>query len=253
LHKIEIKTPAEIRIMTQGGRKLGRIKKKLVDRVGPGVSAAEIEDLATELIKQEGGTSSFKMVPGYFWSTCINLNKGVVHGIPKKEIVFKNGDLVSIDVGLYYKGFHTDTSVSVLVGQDEKKQQFLAAGQEALSEAVKKAVVGGFLEDISRATESVLRKHGLNPVKALVGHGVGRQLHQAPAVPCFVGPNFPKLELPEGLVLAIEVMYSAGKAEIETDPEDGWTIRTKDGKIAGLFEETVAITRDGPSILTVPN
>lgn len=251
MHKIDLKTPAEVRIMTQGGRKLGRIKNKLVRQVRAGVSAAEIEDLATELIRQEGGTSSFKMVPGYSWSTCINVNAGVVHGIPKKEIIFKDGDLVSIDVGLYYKGFHTDTSVSTLVGKDKAKERFLAAGKAALDLAIKRAVVGGFLADISGAIESVLKQNSLHPVKALVGHGVGRELHEAPAVPCFVGPNFPRFQLQEGLVLAIEVMYTAGSGEIVTDRRDGWTIRTKDGKIAGLFEETVAITKAGPSILTV--
>jgi len=253
MDKIEIKTLREIAIMTQGGKKLGRIKKKLEEAVGEGVSAADVEKLATDLIRKEGGKPSFQMVPGYSWSTCINTNEGVVHGIPKKEMVFKKGDLVSIDVGLYYQGFHTDTSISLLVGEDKKKERFLKIGKEALQAAINEARVGNYLRDISAAIEGVLKKGKLEPIRALVGHGIGRKLHEAPAVPCFVRGLAQDLRLEEGLVLAIEVMYTSGQGEIVIDAEDKWTIRTKDAKIAGLFEETVAITKDGPLVLTKEN
>lgn len=247
---IRLKTPAEIKTMAKGGSKLAKIKSELAKRVKNGTSAMEIENLATALIKQSGGQPSFKMVPGYHWTTCINVNEGLVHGIPKKETIFKNGDIVSIDVGMYFKGFHTDTSLTVLVGKNPQKEKFLKSGKLALAKAIEKVRAGNIIYDISKAIQDSLKKDGLTPIKALVGHGVGRDLHEAPAVPCYVGDNeVEKVKLVEGMVLAIEVMYAAGGDKVVTF-EDGWTIGTKDGKIAGLFEETVAIVANGPLILT---
>jgi methionyl aminopeptidase len=252
-NSIILKTPPEIKKMEEGGKKLANVKKQLMLKVGEGVSAAEIEDLADKLIKKEGGEPSFKMVPGYHWATCVNVNEGIVHGIPKKEIVFKKGDIVSVDLGIKYQGFHTDTSFSVAISPTEEVKKFLRAGEEALQAAIKKARPGNRIYDISEAIEKTLKKYDLNPVKVLVGHGIGRDLHEAPQIPGFTKnkrEQTPRIE--KGAVFAIEVIYTKGSPEISLD-EDGWTIKAKDGKITGLFEETVAITSNGPIVLTKVN
>lgn len=247
---IYIKTPEEIEIMKEGGAKLRRVKNALKEAVKVGVNAMEIEDLANELIEKEGAESAFKKVEGYSWSTCINRNEGVVHGIPKKEMVFVDGDVVSVDVGLYYKGFYTDTSFSKLLGNDSEMAKMLQIGQETLNKAIKKAVVGNKVRDISHEIEYNLKTNGYNPIESLVGHGVGRELHEDPMVPCFVsGSHYENVVLKEGLVLAIEIMYTQGKPGIKLD-QDGWTLSTKDGKMSALFEETVAIGKNGPVIIT---
>ena len=248
--RVNIKSPQEVAIMAEGGKKLGAVKKAVQNLVKAGVTAWELEELATKLIIEAGGVPSFKMVPGYSWTTCININDGIVHGIPTRQMVFAEGDLVSVDLGMFYQGFHTDTSFSVLVGKDSQKEHFLKAGREAINKAVAAVKVGKPLGDISRAIEATLERQGYHPVTSLVGHGVGRELHEAPAIPCFTsGSTQEKLILEAGMVLAIEVMYTLGSPELVTD-SDGWTIRTRDGKISALFEETVAVTASGPLVLT---
>lgn len=247
---IQIKTPEEVKIMTEGGEKLGRVKNALSKAVKAGVSAMEIEELAVKLIKEEGAEVSFSMVPGYSWATCITVNEGLVHGIPQKDMVFKAGDIVSVDVGVYFKGFHTDTSITVGIDLSPENQKFLNVGKSALEKAISKARVGNHLYVISKAIEDEIEGHGYSTIKALVGHGVGRELHEDPQIPCFVPGKIedsPKLTV--GMVLAIEVMYAAGSDKVHV-LEDGWTIAMRDGKMSGLFEETVAITADGPKVLT---
>ncbi len=249
MKKFELKTPDEIKIMAEGGAKLATVKKTLARAVAVGVSAADIEALAVKTIIELGAEPSFTKVPGYKWATCVNVNDGIVHGIPKKELVFAKGDVVSVDVGVFYKGFHTDTSVTVYLGGDPQIKKFLEVGRSTLNRAISKAKKGRFLGDISEAIESGLVSNGYNPVRALVGHGIGRELHEDPMVPCFAGYPGDDLPLGIGMVLAIEIMYTFGRGEVKTD-SDGWTIRTKDGKLSALFEETVAITKDGPFVLT---
>ena len=250
MNKATVKTPEEIAIMQEGGSKLARVRDRLFEEVKEGVSAADIENLAKELIASEGGTASFAMVPRYKWATCVNINDGVVHGIPHRHIVFKQGDIVSVDVGMYYRGFHTDTSFTKLIGVAPEKQLFLDAGKEALNNAIAAATPGNSVRDISLAMEQTLKKHHLNPIRALTGHGIGKNLHEDPAIPCFVtsGP-VGQTELVEGMTLAIEVMYTEGTCELVLE-DDSWTLSTKDAKIAALFEETVAVASNGPFILT---
>lgn len=250
MKQVIIKTPGEVAIMTEGGKKLARVKNALASSVKVGGNAQEIESLAEKLIKKESAAPSFKMVSGYSWCTCINVNDGIVHGIPKKDLVFRDGDLVSVDVGIFYKGFHTDTSVTVLLGNDSEKKKFLESGKAALLAAIKEARPGNKIGDISAAMEGKIRESGYSPVEMLVGHGVGRELHEAPAVPCLVSGNpSEKITLVPGMVIAIEAMYAQGKPNLITD-KDGWTIRSRDGRITGLFEETVAVTSRGPLVLT---
>jgi methionyl aminopeptidase len=249
-NKIKIKRPEEIKKMMEGGRKIGSIKAKLMAAIKEGVNAEEINSLAEKFIGKAGGKPSFKMVPGYSWATCINVNDGVVHGIPKKDVVFKKGDIVSVDIGMFYQGFHTDTSFSIGIEPDQKTQRFLSVGRKALENAIGETVAGNRVFDISKAIQSSIEPKGDSVIKALVGHGIGRDLHEGPQVPCFVkGKRDKSPKIPEGAVLAIEVMYAMGGSDLVLS-DDGWTISTRDGKISALFEETVAVTVNGPLILT---
>lgn len=247
---IKLKTPEEIEIMAEAGAKLSRVKNALVKATKVGVSASEIESLAQKLIKEEGAVPSFDKVKDYKWATCICVNEVVVHGIPHPEIIFKEGDLVSIDVGLYYKGFHSDTSVSVGLNLSPENQRFLNIGKNAFEKALSKVKAGNHIYDISLAIEDTIEDAGYSTIKALVGHGVGRDLHEEPQIPCFVPDkieNSPVIKV--GMVLAVEVMYAMGSDKVEV-LKDGWTIAMRDGKIAGLIEETIAVTDKGVKVLT---
>lgn len=247
---IVVKSEDEIRIMAEGGKKLAKVKNSLVKEVREGVSAKEIDDLADKLIKSSRGTPSFKMVPKYHWATCVNVNEGVVHGIPKASVIFKKGDVVSVDVGMFYKGFHTDTSFSMGISVTPEVNRFLDVGKKALKVAIAQAWPGKRIYDVSSAIEAQLKKANYSPIRALVGHGVGRNLHEEPQIPCYVnGSPSGSPEILEGFVLAIEVMYAYGTGDVKLEP-DGWTIATSDGTISALFEETVAVTKNGPRVLT---
>lgn len=250
MQKINLKTEEELEIMLEGGKKLGRIKHALSDMVKRGITAWDIEEEANRLIEHEGAIASFKKVPRYHWATCVNVNEGIVHGIPKKEMIFKKGDIVSIDVGILYKGFHTDTSISVGVELDSKMEHFLEVGRQALHNAIKKVKAGNRIFDISEAIESTLLKENLHPAIGLVGHGLGRSLHEEPQIPGYLDSKRERTsEIKVGEALAIEVMYTTGTGEIALD-DDGWTIVTRDGTISALFEDTVLVTKNGPVVAT---
>lgn len=249
-NSIKIKTEDELLIMEEGGRKLAEVKSAVKDIIAPGVTAYDLDHLAEELVLKKGGKPSFKMVPGYYWTTCVNVNAGVVHGIPTKKLVFKDGDIISVDLGIFYKGFHTDTSFTMALHPDAEVKRFLAAGEEALKSAIKQAKPGNRIYDISEATESILEKYGYSPIRALVGHGVGRDLHEEPQIPCFTdGRREDSPEILPGAALAIEIMYTTGSGDVVME-DDGWTIATYDDKISALYEETVAVHKNGPQIIT---
>lgn len=251
MDKFSLKTPEEFEIMKEGGEKLAFIKKELVKATKVGVSALEVNNLAERLILESGGKPSFKMVKDYNWSTCININEGVVHGIPHKSLVFKEGDLVSIDLGLYYKGFHTDTSISFDLNGSKKVKNFLNAGREAFDNAVASLIPNmSYVYDISKAIEDTVKKYGYRPILDLTGHGIGKNLHESPYIPCFTeGLRIESSKIVHGMALAIEIMYVEGKSSLIKE-NDGWTIATQDGKIAGLFEETIIVTEKGYEIIT---
>lgn len=247
---IPIKSPEEIAAMAEGGKKLRFVLEKTLQSIRPGISTLALDKIAEEEILRLGGKPSFKMVPGYEWTTCITVNHEVVHGIPKKEKIIKKGDSVGVDVGIYYRDFHTDTSWSIKVG--EKDNRFLETGKKALAVAIKQITPGNYIGDISLAIQTEVEREGYSPVKALTGHGVGQELHEEPLIPCFFKKDFDKRKTPllkEGMVLAVEVIYTLGSPDLVLD-NDGWTIETEDGKIAGLFEKTVAVTADGHLVLT---
>lgn len=250
---INLKTTQEIAVMKEGGKKLKTIRLALKQMAEPGVKLKDIEAKAQELITKCGGQPSFAMVEGYDWATCINLNHGLVHGVPDDKII-QPGDIVTIDVGLFLKGFHTDSSVSFIAGNENdypQKQKLLKAGQLALKKSIQKAKPGNRIGHISATMQKVIETSGYNVARNLTGHGLGKTLHEAPSVPCF--KKFPIKETPlikPGLVIAIEAIYMAGDFETITDPKDNWTIITKDRKDAAMFEHTIAVTGSGPVILT---
>ncbi len=243
-----------ISAMQEGGKKLAGIRDSLLGEVEVGKTGWEIDQLAERLILAAGGKPSFQMVPRYPWTTCICTNDIIVHGIPS-SVPFKNGDIVGIDVGMYYKGFHTDTSWTKIVGisgkeSDNDKKKFLKTGEEALKLAIDSARVGNRVGHISQAIQTVIEKSGYSVIRALVGHGIGNKLHQAPEVPGYLSLPLEKTPLlTEDETLAIEVIYAKGKPEIIYD-SDGWTIRTRDGSLSGLFEQTVLVGQKSPVVLT---
>lgn len=243
----------KLEAMKIGGGMLGKVRASLYDFTVVGITPQQIEFKARELIKAEGGELSFTKVPLYRWATCININEGIVHGIPTSEIPLKNGDLVTVDVGVYYHGYHTDAAFSKVVGvSTPAKDKFIKAGLEGLKNAIAAVKPGGYIGDISLAMESTLKKYGYHATKELTGHGVGRELHEDPMIPNIVVSPREKTEVMTlGQTLAIEIIYVEGKPALVLE-EDGWTISTKDGTLSAVHEETVMVTQDGCSILTVP-
>lgn len=242
----------KIQAMREGGRRLAFVRDSLVDFAQVGVTFSEIDQKAFELIKSQNAKANFAMVPGYKWATCLMKNDEVCHGIPAKEKVVKDGDLMKIDVGLLYDGFHVDTTVSFWRGEvSEAKQQFLVYGQRSLDRAIAEAIPGNTVYDISFQMEKALTRHNLGAVYQLTGHGIGKRLHEDPSIPCFAQKRDKKDVLYEGQTVAIEVMYTQGKPDLIQDA-DGWTFRTADGSLGGMIEETVLVTANGPEILTRP-
>jgi methionyl aminopeptidase len=251
---ITIKTEEEIKIMQTGGKILKDVLRILFDNVKEGVKLSDIDKLAEKEITERGGLPSFKKVKGYRWTICGCVNEVVVHGIPG-DYRIRDGDVVGIDCGVYYKGFHTDSAHTIRINTGNRKKDeidtFLEVGESALKKAIMQVQLGKRIYDISKTISENIEKAGYSVVRNLVGHGVGKNLHEEPEIPGFVSKkreNTP--ELKKGMTLAIEVIYNIGTPEILYDQSDGWTIVTKDGKISGLFEATVALTSHGCIVLT---
>ncbi len=237
--------------MRLGGKKLAVVRDTVTSAVKPGVNLKTLDDLADKLLRDQGGEPAFKKVPGYSWATCININDGIVHGIPHPTITIKNNDVVSIDVGLFYQGYYTDTSTTVIAGTSSPERlRFLAIGRNTLKTAINLAKPGNYIGQISRAIQTSIESAGYNCLRHYTGHGVGKSLHEFPSIPCVLDRPIeatPRIET--GMTLAIEIMYMMGAPEVKK-LSDGWTIATKDGSLSGLFEETILITKKSPQILT---
>jgi methionyl aminopeptidase len=247
---IHLKTPEEIAVMREGGRKLGSILEDLLAFSTPGVVLTDIEKRACALIEKAGATASFKTVPGYKWATCLNVNEVVVHGIPT-NYVLHDGDILTIDMGILYKGFHTDTAGTKSIGLSKKNEEFLNIGKKALEKAIEQSRIGNRIGNISKVIEETIESAGYSIVKSLVGHGIGRELHEEPQIPNFLrGTIENTLPLQEGMTIAIEPIYSAGGGEIVYQNTDGWTLATRDRSLTAVFEHTLAITTNGPYVLT---
>lgn len=243
-----VKTNEEIKIMKSAGQICAQALKKVLENVHVGQSCFVLDKIAQETINERGATSSFMTVDDYQWTICTTVNDQVVHGIPK-ERVLKKGDIVGIDIGALFEGFHSDMATTVGVGDiDPDTKKFLAVGRKTLKEAITKAKIGNRVGDISEAIQKGIEQAGYNVVKNLTGHGIGRQLHEDPIIPCFgkrgIGPK-----ILENMVLAIEIIYTQGSSQVKLE-KDNWTIVTSDGSLGGLFEQTVAVTQNGPIVLT---
>ena len=250
--KADLKNPKEIAKMQAGGVKLAQVLAELIKSVRAGQTLMEIENQAWQLIEKQGGKPGFAMVPGYKWATCLNLNEGIVHGIPN-DTVIKPQDLLTIDIGMFYQGFHTDMSYTFQVEtqKDKKVKHFLDTGKKALQAAIKQVKPGNRIGHISQAMQTIVEAQGYSCMTELTGHGIGRQLHEYPFIPCILQTDIDQTPIIKpGMTLAIEVLYAQGKADMITDPQDGWTIRTQDGKMAAVFEKTIAVIGDGCLILT---
>jgi len=249
------KNHAQIRVMQEGGKRLSWILSQVLKEIKPQVALCQLDRLAETLIKKQGGRPSFKMVHGYYWATCININEGIVHGIPN-EYLLKENDFVSIDIGMFYQGFHLDMAQTVKVQASKQKltkDNFLEIGEKALKKAISMAKAGNRVGHISQAMEKEIKKAGFSPIEALTGHGVGEKLHEEPQIPCFLAEKLEKTPLLEnGMTLAVEVIYTQGKPDVVL-AHDGWTIKTADGKLSGLFEETIVVRKDQPLVLTPLN
>lgn len=247
---IIIKDSSEIKKMQEGGKILAEVLGETLKKIEPGVTEEEVDMFAEELIVKKGGYPAFKKVKGYSNTLCLSVNDVVVHGVPGKR-AFREGDVVGVDCGVFYKGLYTDMAETKLIGEiDEKVGRFLETGKEALNKAVSVVKSGRRIGDISTQIEQTVFEAGYSVVRTLVGHGVGKELHEDPEIPGFLDRSIEKTPLlKEGMTIAIEVIYNMGAKELKYD-NDGWTIRTKDGSLSGLFERTVLVRRNDCLILT---
>lgn len=243
-----IKNEKEIELMKISGKICAGALKKVLENVKEGVNCSQLDKIAKQEIEGKNAMSSFMTVEDYEWTICTTINDQVVHGIPGERML-KSGDILGIDIGALYKGFHSDMAISVGIGQiSQNAQKFLEVGKQTLMNAIKQAQIGNTIGDISQTIQQGIETAGYSIVTSLTGHGVGRKLHEEPMVPG-VGKPGTGLKLEPNMALAIEVIYAQGSGEVKLE-KDNWTISTVDGSLGGLFEQSVAISENGPIVLT---
>lgn len=248
-----LKSPREIQIMREAGRIVARVHAAMREAVRPGVSTWELDQLALETMGRYDASSCFLGYRGYPANICTSINQELVHGIPSKDRILKEGDIISIDIGVRYRGFIGDSAWSYAVGEiSPAAQELMRVTEDSLYAGIAKATVNNRVIDISRAVQQYVEAHGMYIVREYTGHGVGRQMHEAPQVLNYASDDPDgQTVLRPGLVIAIEPMVQAGTYLTRT-LKDNWTVISKDGSLAAHFEHTVAITNNGPEILTVP-
>jgi methionyl aminopeptidase len=249
---IYLKTPEEMAIIQANGEILGKCHAEVAKAIKPGVSTLELDKIAYEFIKDNGAHPSFLNYQvgnkKYAYSLCISVNDVVVHGLPG-DLVLQEGDIISIDAGVYKNKFHADSAYTYGIGNvDAEVQKLLQVTKESLYQGLNQAQVGKRVGDVGNAVQVYTESLGYGVVRELVGHGVGKNLHESPEVPNY-GRRGDGAKLKEGMVIAIEPMINLGKRQISVD-KDGWTIRTQDRKPSAHFEHTVAVGNEGPIILT---
>jgi len=247
---IQLKSPREIEAMAAGGKILADTLALLTREVRPGLTTGDLDAMAEEFVRGHAGAApSFKGLYGFPGSVCISLNEEIVHGIPSRKRVLRDGDIVTLDFGVHYQGMHTDSAVTVPVGEiDATTRKLLDVTRASLEAGIAAAQLGNHIGDIGAAVQGVVEAAGFSVVRDLVGHGVGFEMHEDPQVPNYGKPKRgPKLV--PGLTLAIEPMVNVGKPQTRT-LSDKWTIVTADGTRSAHFEHTVAITENGPRVLT---
>ena len=246
---VTIKSEREITLMREAGKILAATHEELEKALNPGVSTWEINRLGEEIIRSYGCVPSFKNYMGYPASICISVNDEVVHGIPDKKRLLKEGDIVSLDAGVIYKGYHSDAARTHGVGQiSPQAKQLIDVTKQCFFEGIKYAKVGNHLNDISRAIQSYAEAFGYGVVRDLVGHGIGSHLHEDPEVPNFARKRR-GIRLRPGMTLAVEPMINAGRLDVRW-LDDDWTVVTEDGSLSAHYENTILITEDAPEILS---
>ena len=246
---ITIKSPREIEAMRRSGKITAKVLGDLMRAAKPGMTTRDLDDMAETGIRSMGGVPTFKGYHGYPCSICTSANDEVVHGIPGDNVL-REGDLLSIDIGTTLDGYVSDTAVTIPIGEvGENARRLMRVTQECLMVGIGQMYKGKHLGDIGSAVQQHAEAHGYGVVRELVGHGIGTNMHEEPQVPNY-GRAGGGLELRTGLVLAIEPMITEGHYAVETR-KDGWTVVTADGKLAAHFEHTIAITDEGPKILTL--
>ncbi|MGH8992444.1 MAG: type I methionyl aminopeptidase [Acidimicrobiia bacterium] len=244
------KTKAQMALMRQAGRVVAEMHEKCTQAVQPGVTTAQLDAVAREVIDKRGARSNFLNYHGFPAVICTSPNHVIVHGIPG-DYVLKEGDIISIDAGAIIEGWHADAAITVPVGDvDDDAARLMDVTRQSLEEAIVQTMAGRHLGDIGAAVEKVAVASGFTVVREYVGHGIGTAMHEEPPVHNFGQPGR-GVRIKEGYVLAIEPMVNAGGAETET-LDDGWTVVTKDRSLSAHFEHTVAVTDDGPEVLTLP-
>ena len=246
---IVLKTSRELALMREACRISAGALQVAGEAVRPGVSTGEIDQIAFNYIKSQGAEPNFLNLYGFPATACISINDEVIHGIPSKTRILKSGDIVSIDLGAKIGGYNGDNAATFACGDvSDEAKRLMDTTRDSLYEAIKFAVPGGRIGDIAHAVQSFCEERGYGVVREYTGHGVGKELHEDPSVPNY-GTAGRGVRLLAGMTLAIEPMINQGTAKIKQLP-DGWTIKTADGKLSAHFEHTVAITKDGPVILT---
>lgn len=246
---IHLKSARELDVMRRAGEITARILQEVVEAAQPGVTTRELDLLSEGRCKDYGAKPAFKGYHDYPSCICISVNEQVVHGIPSKRAL-KEGDIVGLDFGVIVDGYYGDSARTVAVGKVKPETlKLLEVTKEGLQRGIQEARVGNRLFDISHAIQNYVEQHGFSVVREFVGHGIGRSLHEEPQVPNY-GPKGKGVSLKEGMVLAIEPMINAGGHAVRIE-SDGWTAVTVDGSLSAHFEHTVAITKDGPEILTL--
>jgi methionyl aminopeptidase len=246
---IEYKSPAEIDLMRRAGRITADTLELLMEKVEPGMTTAQLDEIAERYIRDAGATPSFKGYRGFPASICTSLNDEVVHGIPAKRRI-QEGDILSLDAGAIWQGYHGDSAVSVFVGSppSDVAEKLVRVTEESLAAGISCLKAGNRLFDVGHAVQQVVEGAGFSVVREYVGHGVGREMHEEPQVPNYGEPGHGK-EIKPGLVVAIEPMVNVGDWRTRV-LDDGWTVVTLDGSLSAHFEHTIAVTEDGPEVLT---
>jgi methionyl aminopeptidase len=247
---IEIKSSREINLMKKSSRIVGTVLREINDLIKPGMSTKDLDDFAEKRIREMGAAPSFKGYHGFPSSICSSINNEVVHGIPNKNKIINDGDLVKIDTGAYLDGFHGDSCISICVGEvSEQAQKLSDVALQALFSGLSKIKSGNTLLDIAGAIEDIVKSNGFSVVEDYTGHGVGRNLHEEPSVFNFRTNELPNVVLREGMTLAVEPIVNQGTKFCKT-LNDKWTVITKDGSLSAQWEHTIVVMKDGIEILT---
>ncbi len=248
--QIIVKTPGEISIMYEANQIVAETLTKLIEIVEPGITTFELNQVSEEICRKHKAEPAFKGYHGFPASLCVSINQEVVHGIPSRKRKLKKGDIISVDFGVCHRGYFGDSAVTIPVGRvDSKRHHLLLDTENSLSLAIEQVIPGKRISDISAAVQNYVEPLGYSVVKQFVGHGIGSSLHEGPEIPNFVQKEERSPRIVEGMVLAIEPMVNLGTGKVKV-LKDGWTVVTADNEPSAHFEHSVAVTKDGPLVLS---